>query len=288
MQILANGLLAGSIYALVAVGFAIIYSTGKFFHFAHGAVYSVAAYVAYYFVVYLHFAVVAAIGLAMIFACVLGALVQTVVYRPLSRRGGTSLALLLASLGVATLLQNIIPLVFGDAPKSFGSVATEGISLWSARLTCLQVITMATSMVVCATVAIAWHRTSIGRIAQAVADDRELSIIMGVNVDRVLVIAIGIGSALAGLAAVLAALDTGITPSVGMSVLLIAVVGVVIGGVGSVLGAVLGAMLVGLVQSTSAWVLPTQWQDAAVFLTLIFFLVARPQGIIGTDRARKR
>jgi len=280
-QLFVNGLIAGSIYALVALGFGLIYSTTRFFHFAHGAVYAVGAYLTYAGWLW-GLSLYIAIPLAVIGTSALGALLDIAVYRPLRKKGASSLILLLASLGLFIVIQNLISLIFGDDTKTIRSGAvTEGLPIFDARITPIQITIIAVSVPLLALCSVFMRRTKIGKVMRAVANDPELARVVGIESDQIVLFTFVLGSALAAIAAILISLDTDMTPMMGFYALLMGVVAVIAGGVGSIPGSALGGLLVGMAQHLGVWKISTQWQDTIVFLILIFFLLFRPQGFLG-------
>ncbi len=280
-QLFINSLIAGSVYALVALGFGLIYSTTRFFHFAHGAVYAAGAYLAYAGWL-LGLSLYIAIPLAVIGTAMLGALIEVGVYRPLRRKNASSLIHLLASLGLFTVIQNLISLIFGDDTKTIRSgVVREGLPLFEARITPIQIAIIIVSGLLLLLCWAFMQKTKMGKAMRAVANDPELAKVVGIDTDRVILFTFVLGSALAAIAAILISLDTDMTPMMGFYALLMGVVAVIVGGVGSIPGAALGGLLVGMAQHLGVWKIPTQWQDTIVFLILIFFLLFRPQGFMG-------
>lgn len=280
-QLLVNGLIAGSIYALVALGFGLIYSTTRFFHFAHGAVYAAGAYLTYACWL-LGLSLYVAIPLAVIGTAILGALIEVGVYRPLRKKNASSLILLLASLGLFIVIQNFISLIFGDDTKTIrGGAVTEGLPVFGARITPIQIAIIVVSALLFAFCSVFMKKTKIGKAMRAVANDPELARVVGIEPDQVILVTFALGSALAAVAAILISLDTDMTPMMGFYALLMGVVAVIAGGIGSIPGAALGGLLVGMAQHLGVWKIPTQWQDTIVFLILIFFLLFRPQGFLG-------
>src|SRR5258706_275767 len=281
-QLIVNGVVAGAIYSLVALGFALIYQTSRFFHFAHGGVYTSGAYLAYLFIVLLRFPFPVGIVCAVLFASLIGGLIEVGIYRPLRRRSASSSVLLLASLGILIVMQNFISMFFGDDSKSIRNAPiTEGVSLLNARITSIQITIVAVSWGLCCLTWAALHFTRGGRIMRAVANDNELSRVVGINSDKTILASFILGSALAAIAAIFIALDTDMVPLMGFHALLMGVVAVIVGGVGSVPGALVGGLFIGLVQHLGVWKLPTQWQDAIIFVMLILLLLLRPQGFAG-------
>lgn len=281
-QIIANGVIAGCAYALVALGFGLIFSVCGFFHLAHGAVYTVAAYSAYTFICLCGWSPWVGVPVAIIAATAVGALIEIIVYKPMRRFGASSLTLLICSLGIMVAIQNGISLVFGDDTKLLRSTGVyEGIAVFGAHITPIQFIIVGASVLL-STSLFAWIRLSrYGKITRAVASDPGLATIVGIDSPRVVLMVFGLGSALAAVAAILIGYDTDLTPAMGFKSILMAVVAVIVGGIGSVRGSLLGGLLVGLVQHLGVWRLPTQWQDAIVFVVLIVFLIVRPEGFFG-------
>ena len=282
MQFILNGLIAGSAYALVALSFVLIYLPTRFFHFAHGAVFAWGAYFAYTTHVLLKLPLWVAVPLAVLMSSGLGMLLEVRVYRPMRRRGATGLVLLLASLGLYVALQNLISMLFGDETKSLRSgEVVEGIAIFGARITPIQIWIVVVSLVSFAIILAVLKFTKFGKAFKAVSSDPELSLVRGINADRIIVAAFGIGSGLAGLAAILVALDVDMTPTMGLPALMAGVVAMIVGGIGSITGTLLGGILLGLAQHLGVWKIGSEWQDAIAFVILLMFLLFRPYGILG-------
>ena len=282
IQVLINSVSAASVYALTALGFSLIYSTTRFFHFAHGAVYVSGPYFAYLFHSLIDVSLVFSLPLAVASSSILGIALEDFLYKPLRTKGSAPLILLLASLGIYIMIQNIISMIFGDDTKTLRSgIVREGIEFFGARITIIQL----TIIIVCFVLLIAcWilmKYTKIGSAMRAVASDPELALISGTDTDRVILFAFAIGSALAGIAAILISFDIDMTPTMGMNALMMGVVAVIIGGVGSIPGIALGALLLGMAQHLGVWKIGSQWQDAIAFVVLLIFLLFRPQGFLG-------
>ena len=242
-QILLNSIVAGSIYFLVATSFSVIYQTNKFFHFAHAATFTFSAYFTFMFSQMLGWSLIAAIPTAIIATCLIGCMIEWLVYNPLRKKKSSAIILLLASLGIYIVLQNLISLFFGDDTKSIRTwEVREGINIFDAYITPVQIIIIVTSIVLVILVAGYLHLAKTGKAMRAVASDSELSKLSGIKSDRIILISFAIGSALAGIAGILVALDVDMTPTMGMNMLLMGVVAMIIGGVGSIWGIVLGSL----------------------------------------------
>jgi len=282
VQVFANSLAAAGAYAIVAIGFGLIYSATRFFHFAHGAVYIIAAYGAYTMAISLKLGWWAGLICGILIAGALGGLIEVTVYRQMRRAKASSTVLFLASLGILVSLQNLISLAYGDGTLVLRRESANKVyEFLGAIITKSQIELVVVAIIICAATWVFLHHTIWGRQIRATANDPVLAKAMGVDIDRVLLIVFILGSALAGLAAIMFAQETDLRPSLGVHVLLFAVVAMVIGGVGSVPGSVLGALLVALLRNFAIWLLPAQWGDTVAFGLLILFLLCRPYGILG-------
>jgi branched-chain amino acid transport system permease protein len=284
-QLLLNGIIAGSIYSLVALGFSLIYQTTRFFHFAHGAVYTFGAYFAYLFYIQLGYERIVAFPLACVCSMVLGAGCEVLVYKQMRKRKATDLTLLIASLGLYTLLQNIISMVWGDDTKTMrtGEVV-EGHAVLGARITDVQIMIIAATVVLIALMTLILTQMKFGKTLRALANDAELAQLSGINSDRYILYSFAIGSFLAAVAAIMISFDTDMTPTMGFNALVMGVVAVIVGGINSLPGAALGGLLIGLAQNLGVYWLPSKWQDTIAFVILILFLLFRPYGMLGKKK----
>lgn len=280
-QILINVLISSSVIILMAISFSIIYSTTRFFHFAHAVIFTSGAYFTFLFYKLFGFPIFLSISLAIICALLLGCLIEKIIYKPLRKKQASSMILLLASLGIYILLQNLISMIFGDDTKSIRSgVVKEGINIFGARITPIQIVIIVTAIIVTILLMLFLKKTKIGKAMQAVANDAELANISGISSDRVILISFAIGSGLAGLAGILVALDVDMTPTMGMNALMMGVVAMIVGG-NNIKGIVCAALLLGFAQNFGVWYISSQWQDAIAFVILLIFLLFRPQGFFG-------
>ncbi len=288
MQILLNAATVASFTVLVAVGFSLILDMTRSFHFAHAATYTCAAYVTFAGTSWLGMPLTLAAPIGVAFCVSLGCLIERLIYRPMRRRGASSLTLLIASLGTYLVVQNVISLIWGDDTRLLRSAAMdEGIEILRGQLTRTSSLAIALGAALPVAVGVLLRSTSLGCAMRAVAADTELARIRGVPTECVILEAFAIASALAGVGGILFALDVNMRPTMGMSALMTAIVAVIIGGVGSIAGVMLGSFLLALAQQIVTWTLGAQWQDPVVFATLLAFLLLRPQGIFGKP-LRKR
>lgn len=284
IQFLANGIVAGCAYALVALGFGLIYNTTRIFHFAHGAIYTLSAYLFYTFLNLWNFPLPVALALTLGLTAVLGILIDEIIYRPLEARGSSLLIQLLSSLGLYIVIINFIAMIYGNETKVLSPGVQPTYSFGTVILTRIQLATALSFVVLFGALAVVLRKTRLGKVIRAMRDNPELVSVMGINPQSVRRIVFAIGSALAAVAAILMGLDVGMDPHIGMAAILNGAVAIIIGGVGIFEGAALGALLLGLLQSLAVWQASARWQDTVTFLVLILFLLFRPEGILGMRR----
>ncbi len=281
VQLLANGILASCSYALIALGFGLIYTTTRTFHFAHGAIYTLSAYLFYtFFSVYgwpLWLALILTIGAAAL----AGILIDQAIYLPLVRRGSSPLVRLLSSTGLYIVIVNLIAMIFGNDTKVPSPGVQSIFQIGTLVLTRSQLLALGSFIVLFVFVVVMLRTTSLGRKIRALRDDPELVSALGINPLKTRMIVFGFGSALAAIAAVISALDVGIDPNIGLAATLTSAVALFVGGIGILEGAVFGAFLLGTLQALTIWQVSARWQDAVTFLLLLFFLIFRPQGVLG-------
>ncbi|PSO44731.1 MAG: branched-chain amino acid ABC transporter permease [Parcubacteria group bacterium QH_9_35_7] len=284
-QLLVNGLIAGSIYALIASGFSLIYTTNRFLHFAHGTMAAGGAYLTWLFFQQLGLNFAVSSLLAIVATALLGVIVFLVVYKPLKDRGSSSAVLLMAGLALLILLENLILLIFGADVKSINFLKVgEGWTVLGANITTLQLTIIGTSVVLLVLLWLFINHTRLGKIMRAVADNPELAKISGINTERIQIYGFAIGSALAGVAGLLIGMEQNLEPTMGTSLIIKGFTGSVIGGVTSLPGSVLGSYLVGLVENFGVWWLPSGYKDAIAFTLLLVFLLIKPSGILGIKK----
>jgi branched-chain amino acid transport system permease protein len=289
IQLLFNSIIVGSIYALIALGFTIIYRTVKFFHFAHGIVYAIGAYLAYSLYISLGLPFVLSFFLSIIIASVIGVLIDRLIYFPLRKKKASNLIYMLASFGVFIFLQNLIQLLYGAQILSIRTgPVKEGYHFLGAVITEIQIVIIITSIILMLLLWLFIQKTKLGKAMRAVADDPVAANVVGINPERIIVYSFAIGSALAAVAGILISFETNIEPTMGFNALLKGIIASIIGGIGSIPGAVLGAFFLGLAENLGIWKISAGWKDAIAFGILILFLLIRPQGILGTKTDKER
>lgn len=282
VQIILNILLSTSIYLLIANSFAIIYYPTKFFHIAHAAIITYGAYFVFLFSNKLSIPLLFSIALAIIIVTYIGILCEVLIYRRMRQMNVPALAYLIASIGLYIVLQNCLSLFFGDDTKIINNAEVlVGNRIFDAYITTIQIITLFVSISLVITINLFLQFTSIGKSIRAVSSNPELCDIYGINSNMVILIAFGIGSALAATVGVLSAMDTNMTPTFGFNLLLYGLVAMIIGGIGSTRGLIAGSLLVATSQHLAAYYIDTKWMDAVTYIILILFLIWKPLGFSG-------
>ena len=288
-QLFLNGIIAGSIYALIALGFAVIYRTVKFFHFAHGVFYAAGAYLAYTLVISLDINPVTSFFLAAILAGVVGAGTDRFIYKPLRKRKAPNLVFLIASFGIFIFIQNLLQLIYGAQILTIRTgPVKEGHHFLGAVITDTQILILAASAALCLGLWLFVKKTKLGKAMRAVADDRIAVSVVGINPERIILAAFAIGSALAGAAGILISLETNIEPTMGMNAILKGIIASIIGGIGSIPGAMFGGLFLGIAENLGIWKISAGWKDCIAFVILIIFLLFRPGGIMGVKSEGER
>lgn len=284
LQFLINGISAGSVYAIVAIGLGIIYNTTGILHFAHGAVYMVSAFVFYYCMAVLHVGLVGSVFVALIFSAGLGVALEFVIYTPLRRKTASSAAYIISSLGAYILLQNAVALIAGNETRVLTAEIARTFHVGSVYISIFQVVHVISFILVISGLWLVAGKTRFGKVIRAVSDNAYLAEVVGIDVPRIRIFVFMAGSVLAGVGAILVALDTGIDPAMGMPMILVCAVAVIVGGVKMFYGAALGGLLLGVAQNLIAIKVSASWQDLVVYGVLVTFLLFRPQGLLGKTR----
>ena len=285
---LINGLSLGSIYAIIALGYTMVYGIAKMLNFAHGDVIMIGAYIAFCGLQYWGIPPVPAILLAMVFCTVLGVTIEGFAYRPL--RQATSLAVLITAIGMSYLLQNIALMIWGANPKSFPTTFINGSNfrLGQLNISSATLFTIAANVIIMVTLTLFTSRTKLGKAMRCVSEDRGAAELMGINVNRTISLTFAIGSALAAIAGVLLCSSYPILqPTTGSMPGIKAFTAAVFGGIGSIPGAMLGGILLGVIEIFGKAYISTELGDAIVFAVLIIVLLVKPAGLLGKPMREK-
>jgi len=281
---LVNGLSLGSVYAIIALGYTMVYGIAKMLNFAHGDIIMVGAYVSFCVFEYAGLPPIVAILAAMLFCTVLGITIEGLAYRPL--RQATGLAVLITAIGMSYLLQNLALLIFKSDPKNYPGqiVSLNGISLFGGqlRISGVTLVTIAANIVIMLLLTLFINRTKLGKAMRCVSEDRGAAELMGINVNRTISLTFAIGSALAAVAGILLCSAYPIfDPYTGSMPGIKAFTAAVFGGIGSIPGAMVGGILLGIIEILSRAYISTQLADAIVFAVLIIVLLVKPTGLLG-------
>ncbi|MBP5624032.1 MAG: branched-chain amino acid ABC transporter permease [Lachnospiraceae bacterium] len=282
---LINGISLGSVYAIIALGYTMVYGIAKMLNFAHGDVIMIGCYTVFTIVSTLNLPTWLGMIVSIVLCTVLGITIEAVAYRPL-RQASSSLAVLITAIGVSYLLQNVALLIFGANTKSFTSVVninalklgTDG----ALTITGETIVTIAACIIIMIALTMFVNKTKAGQAMLAVSEDKGAAQLMGINVNATISLTFAIGSALAAVAGMLLCSSyPALTPYTGSMPGIKAFVAAVFGGIGSIPGAFIGGIILGIIEILSKAYISSQLSDAIVFLVLIIVLVVKPTGILG-------
>ena len=287
MQQLINGLSLGSIYALLALGYTMIYGIIKIIHFAHGDVYMLGAFFGYYTINFWHFNFIMALLSSMIFCAIIGMLIEFIAYRPL--RGSSRITVLITAIGVSYFLENGMSFLFSGDTRDFPQVIKQvNYERFGIRVSNVQLLIFATTIILMIVLQLIVKKTKMGRAMRAAAADPVAAELMGININGTISFVFAIGSAMAGAAGVLIGLYyNSIEPTMGMTPGIKAFVAAVVGGVGSIPGAAVGAVIIGCLESMMQAIGFSAFKDAAVYVVLIIVLLFLPAGLFGNKQPEK-
>lgn len=283
LSYLINGISLGSVYAIIALGYTMVYGIAKMLNFAHGDVIMIGAYISFCATQYLGLPALVSVLMAMAVCTALGIVIEGLAYKPL--RQAPSLAVLITAIGVSYFLQNVALLIWGTNPKSFTSVVSFGsLSLMGGKLLISSetIVTILANIVIMIALTQFTGKTKIGKAMRAVSEDKGAAELMGINVNATISMTFAIGSALAAIAGVLLCSAYPILqPTTGSMPGIKAFTAAVFGGIGSIPGAMIGGVLLGIIEILGKAYVSTELGDAFVFAVLILVLLVKPSGLLG-------
>lgn len=283
---LFNGLQTGSIYALVALGYSMVYGIILLLNFAHGDIIMVGAYAAFYAMTNFHLHPIVSVIIAVITSTLLGVVIEKVAYTPL--RKAPRLSLLITAIGISFLLENGAQLLFGSDTKSMDPIVPGNISLGSVTISNAALLTIVVTIIAMAALTVVVQKTKLGKAMRAVSEDMGAAQLMGISLNRTISFTFAIGSALAGIGSVLyLCAYQQASPTMGSMLGLKAFVAAVLGGIGSIPGAMIGGFAIGLLEALVSAVGLSIWKDGVVFAILIVVLLVKPTGILGRPQMEK-
>lgn len=289
LSYLISGLSLGSVYAIIALGYTMVYGIAKMLNFAQGDIIMIGAYVAFFALTYFHLPLPVVVLVSIAVCTVLGVVIERLAYKPL--RQASSLSVLITAIGVSYFLQNTAQLLWSSATKVFPSVlGNESLKLFSGKLSIsyLTIITILTCVVVMVCLTLFINKTKTGKAMRACSEDKGAAELMGINVDTTISITFAIGSGLAAIAAILLCLTyPSVYPTLGSMPGIKAFTAAVFGGIGSIPGALVGGLMLGIIETLSKAYISTQLSDAIVFGVLIVILLIKPAGLLGHKTSEK-
>lgn len=287
IQQLVNGISLGSIYALIALGYTMVYGIIKLINFAHGDVFMIGAFIGFYAIAQWELGFFPALLLAMVVCAVFGVLIERIAYKRL--RNATRIAALITAIGVSLLIEYTTIFFRGAQPAAYPEVVKNKIlNVFGVQISSTSILILSVSIVLMILLQFIVHKTKIGKAMRAVSHDADAARLMGINVDHTISATFAIGSALAGAAGVIFGVYyTKIDPLMGVIPGVKAFIAAVLGGIGIIPGAMVGGMLLGVVESMVSALGYSLWRDAAAFVILILILIFRPSGIFGKNAREK-
>ena len=287
IQTLISGLSLGSIYALIALGYTMVYGIAKMLNFAHGDIIMIGAYAGIVAVAQLGLPPVLAVVLSVLVCVLLGVLIEHLAYKPL--RQAPSLSVLITAIGVSYLLQNLALLIFGSQQKAYPTILTlPTLQVGPVSIEGVTILTLVTTAVIMLALTFFVNKTKLGKAMRAVSEDKAAASLMGISVNRTITLTFAIGSALAAFASIFYGMTyVYLKPTTGAMPGITAFTAAVFGGIGSIPGAMLGGILLGLIEQFSKTYISTLWADAIVFAVLVLVLVVKPTGLLGKKMNEK-
>ncbi len=281
-QLIINGLISGSIYALAAAGFALIYYVLKFQYFSHGAVMSLAAYLFFALLNSFGLGYVLAGILTVIFSILIVQISNLIVYMPLRKRKATPTVTMIASIGLLIFTSSLILAVFGSNTKSIMLGSRSGFyDLGIFTITPIQIAVIFFAVILFVLLWLILKKTKLGKAMRALADNKDVAQVVGINPEKIYNYTFVISAVLGAFGGILLGMEQNLYPRMGIPIIIKGFIGSVIGGLGSVPGAIIGSLFLGLVENIGIWFLPSGYRDVISFSLLLVFLLIRPQGILG-------
>lgn len=281
LQFLINGLITGLLYSLASLGFALVYNTTRIFHIALAVLYVFAAYAFWQFTIVLGFPVLLGIIVSALITAIVSLIIERIVYYPLFKSKASINIVLVSSIGVFTVLTNLIALYWGNETKTFSSEIGKVFEFTNLIVTEKQAFQFFASIALIIVFFVFLNLSKTGLRIKAVRDDAELYQVLGFSLPNIRTIAFLISGVIISTASCLNAWDIGMDPYVGMPILLNAIVALIIGGMGRFESCIIGGVTLGILQALVVWQWSAQWQEAITFVVLLVFLFVRPQGFIG-------
>ncbi len=280
-QLIANSIVSGAIYAVLVLGFNLIFSTAKFIDIGYGVMVVVGGYVGFYVMKILGLPLSVGVPIAVLLSGVLSFGVYKVVYAPLRRRKASSSVLLIASLGVLTLIQAVVAILFTSQFQTLANLlpGNPTLELWGGTMTAIQLATLIIAVILLLALFLVLRFSMFGKALVAVSDDEEVAKMVGINTESIIGKVFFIAGCIGGLSGLLIGFDTGIEPGMGLLWLLSIISASIVGGIGNLYGGIAGAFLVAFIENFGIWKVSGEWRLAIGFTVLLVFLIWRPRGL---------
>ena len=280
-QLIINGLIAGSIYALAASGLSLIYYVVKFLNFAQGTLITIAAYLFFLFLKSgLNYILAASI--TVVLSIFVALLMNLTVYKPLRKRKATNVILMISSLALLIFSSSLILAVFGSGTKTINVNFNKSYDFGIIAITAIQGIIIALNLILFLVLWLIIKKTKLGKSMRALADNKDTAQVIGINPEKVYTYTFIIAAALGSISGILIGIEQNLYPRMGVPIIVKGFISSVVGGINSVPGAFIGGLFIGLVENLGIWFLPSGYKDVVSFTILLLFLLLRPQGILGT------
>ncbi len=288
LQLLINGIIVGSLYALLGISFTAIFAPTKIFHFMHASVFVFAGYFLFQFAKGWGWPLPISIVAAVLLAGIMGVMAERVIYSPLRKMGAGPMEMLLSSFGGYIILQNLILLIWKSDPRTvkIPEILKKGIPVGLLTFTPLDLIIIVTSGAILGGVALFVRHTKVGKAMRAVENDPMGATIIGIPTQSVHYASFFLGSMLVAVAAAFIVMDKGLEPTIGVNAVLVATVAMIVGGVGSYSGAALAGLMIGIAENLGIWRIPSEWKTTITFCVLVLFILFRPRGFFGHRMTR--
>ncbi|ASS96069.1 MULTISPECIES: branched-chain amino acid ABC transporter permease [Peribacillus] len=288
IQQLVNGISLGSIYALIALGYTMVYGIVKLINFAHGDVFMVGSFVGFYAITVMDLSFIPALLISMVTCAIFGVLIERIAYKPL--RNATRIAALITAIGVSLLIENGLIYIRGAQPEAYPNnvLPMDKLDIFGVSISSQSILILSVSIILMIILQFVVHKTKIGKAMRAVSFDSEAAKLMGINVNNTISATFAIGSALAGAAGVIFGIYyIKIEPLMGVLPGLKAFVAAVLGGIGIIPGAMVGGLLLGVIEALVSAAGYSLWRDGVAFVVLILILIFLPQGLFGKNKREK-
>lgn len=286
-QHLLNGLIIGGIYAMVALGYSMVYGVLQIVNWAHADVLMFGTFIGMLLATVLHVPVIAMVLLAALFTTILGMAVERVAYRPI-KSANRRMAVLVSALGMSTFLQNLAQLVFGSGTRQFRVFDTNAYEIGGMKITGMQILILSVTAVMLLILYIMVYRTKLGIAMRACSVSIDNAKLMGINTNMIISGTFGVGAFMAGVAGILVGnYYNAVYPTMGYLLGMKAFAAAILGGIGSIPGAVFGGFIIGLIESLGAGYISSAYRDAFAFLVMILILIIRPAGLLGAKHIDK-